>query len=105
VGLTLGPSAPAGRRIAEVPWPKSALVLAVRRGSEVVVSHGETELRAGDRLTMLVRSGIAASIAAAIGASARSPGVVPDCEPPAAGATPAEGARSVRTRTVRCRPH
>jgi CIC family chloride channel protein len=92
VDLILGSSPPAGRRIAEVPWPESALVLAVRRGSEVVVPHGDTELRAGDRLTVLVRWGMAASIADVIGASARPPSVVPDREPPAAGATPDEGA-------------
>ncbi len=44
----------AGRRIADVPWPSSSLVLAIRRGGASVVPDGQTLLRRGDRLTLLL---------------------------------------------------
>jgi len=45
---------PAGRRVAEVSWPSNSLLLAVRHGDEVTVPTGATQLRRGDRLTVLV---------------------------------------------------
>ncbi len=43
-----------GRRIADVTWPPSSLVLAVRRGSTSFLPDGHTELRRGDRLSILL---------------------------------------------------
>lgn len=57
VDLTLGDGAPAGRRVADVRWPASSLLLAVRREGNVVIPRGETVLERGDRLTLLLPSG------------------------------------------------
>jgi len=41
------------KHIHEVAWPLESVIAAVRRGDRLVVPHGETELRAGDRLTIV----------------------------------------------------
>jgi CBS domain-containing protein len=45
---------PAGQRIMDVKWPPSSLVIAVRRDGETRMPTGQTTLRKGDRLTVLV---------------------------------------------------
>jgi CIC family chloride channel protein len=45
---------PAGQRIMDVQWPPSSLVIAVRHNGETFMPDGQTELRKGDRLTVLV---------------------------------------------------
>ena len=49
----------AGRRIADVAWPSSTLVLTITRFGDDIVPHGDTELEAGDELLVLLneRSG------------------------------------------------
>jgi CIC family chloride channel protein len=47
---------PAGRRVNEVAWPGSSLLLAVRRDGRAVEASGELELHKGDRLTLLVKA-------------------------------------------------
>lgn len=42
-----------GRRISEAVFPGDSLVLTIRRDGEVRVPHGSTELKMGDRLTVL----------------------------------------------------
>ena len=51
--LTAG-AFPVGKRIDEVAWPASSLLLAVRRNGQAFQPDGRTELSAGDRLTLLV---------------------------------------------------
>jgi CIC family chloride channel protein len=48
-----------GCRIRDISWPPSTLVVAIRRGAEVFTPNGQTELRPGDRLTVLVPSAAA----------------------------------------------
>jgi Trk K+ transport system NAD-binding subunit len=45
---------PARQRVRDVKWPPSSLVIAVRRNTEAFAPNGQTELRKGDRLTVLV---------------------------------------------------
>jgi len=66
----------AGRRIAEVSWPSSSLVLAVRRGGSSFVPDGQTELRRGDRLSILLPASQANDMDALIGTLAESTGRV-----------------------------
>jgi CIC family chloride channel protein len=47
----LGGSPVAGKRVRELDWPASATLVSVRRGSSVLIPHGETELEVGDTLT------------------------------------------------------
>ncbi|MEO8899241.1 MAG: chloride channel protein [Candidatus Dormibacter sp.] len=54
IDLTLGDGEPSGRRVREVRWPESSLLLAIERAGEVIVPRGDTELRAADRLTVLM---------------------------------------------------
>jgi CIC family chloride channel protein len=45
---------PAGRRVDEVAWPASSMLLAVRRSGRVLDPAGRLELLRGDRLSLLV---------------------------------------------------
>jgi Trk K+ transport system NAD-binding subunit len=45
---------PARQRVMDVQWPPSSLVIAVRRNRQTFAPNGQTELRKGDRLTVLV---------------------------------------------------
>jgi CBS-domain-containing membrane protein len=47
----------AGRALREIRLPLDALVLAIRRGGTTLVPRGDTRLEAGDRLTVLVKTG------------------------------------------------
>ena len=51
--LTAG-AAPFGRRITEVAWPASTLLLAIRRDGQAFSPEHTTTLEQGDRLTLLV---------------------------------------------------
>jgi hypothetical protein len=42
------------RRIREVVWPGEAVIAAIWREDKLIMPHGSTELRAGDRLTIVV---------------------------------------------------
>ncbi len=42
-----------GRAIRDIDLPESALVAMIRRGTELVVPHGSTQIETGDRLTIL----------------------------------------------------
>jgi CIC family chloride channel protein len=63
VEVTLGENAPGGRRVKDVQWPESSLVVAVRRGDQVIVPRGDTELLPHDRLTVLLPSSAANDLA------------------------------------------
>jgi len=58
-----GDRAPVGRRVMDIAWPPSSLVVAVRRGADTFAPNGQTELRRGDRLTVLVPAGHAEGLA------------------------------------------
>jgi chloride channel protein, CIC family len=73
VELELNTSAPpVGSTVAEVRWPPSSLLLAVRRAGSTIQPDDRTLLAQGDRLTVLVRSDHADEIAELISASRRS---------------------------------
>jgi len=46
--------APVRRRLKDVAWPPSTLVVAIRRGADAFTPNGLTMLQRGDRLTVLV---------------------------------------------------
>ena len=41
------------RRLRDMPWSGEILVLAINRGSEVIIPHGNVQVELGDRLTLL----------------------------------------------------
>jgi Trk K+ transport system NAD-binding subunit len=69
VEVTLGEHGPGGRRVMDVPWPESSLVVAIRRGLEVIVPRGDTELLPHDRLTVLLPSAAASDLADLVSAA------------------------------------
>ena len=63
VEVTVPPGgAVAGRRLAALGLPREALVIAVQRGAETLIPRGDTELRAGDRVAVLVRDDAVAEL-------------------------------------------
>ncbi len=46
-----------GRKVKEVPWPSNCLVASLRSRRNVVIPHGDTVLRAGNILVVLVEGG------------------------------------------------
>ncbi|MHB8718409.1 MAG: TrkA C-terminal domain-containing protein [Candidatus Dormibacteria bacterium] len=73
VDVTLPDSQTGGHRVRDVAWPESSLVLAIRRGQEIVVPRGDTELRGGDRLTVLLPQGAALDLADVVSRGIASP--------------------------------
>jgi CIC family chloride channel protein len=54
VDVPLAPdSAAIGRSIAELGLPRAVVLVSIRRGHELVIPHGDTQLRAGDVVTAL----------------------------------------------------
>ncbi len=51
--VTLHNAALFGRELRDVPLPRQALVMGIRRGDEVIVPHGNTKLHYGDRLILV----------------------------------------------------
>ncbi len=45
-------SALAGRRVAEIPWPREAVLVAIERDGALLVPRGDLELRAGDHASI-----------------------------------------------------
>lgn len=45
-------SALANRDVAGIPWPEDIVLVSVQRGTSVLVPHGDTMIRVGDRLTV-----------------------------------------------------
>ncbi|MFN2198009.1 MAG: chloride channel protein [Anaerolineales bacterium] len=43
-----------GKRMSEISWPASCLVASVRRGWNLIIPHGDTRLKRGDRLAVVV---------------------------------------------------
>jgi CIC family chloride channel protein len=42
----------ANRDVAHIPWPEDVVLVSVQRGTSVLVPHGDTMLRIGDRITV-----------------------------------------------------
>jgi CIC family chloride channel protein len=42
----------ANRDVASVPWPEDIVLVSVRRGTSVLVPHGDTMIRVGDQITV-----------------------------------------------------
>lgn len=45
-------SALANREVSAIPWPEDIVLVSVQRGTSVLVPHGDTMIRIGDRLTV-----------------------------------------------------
>lgn len=60
----LADSPASGRRVRELPLEEGALLLAVRRGEELLVPRDDARLEAGDDVLVLVRSGRAEAVLA-----------------------------------------
>ena len=43
----------ANKRIADIHWPQESVVAAIRRGNKQIIPHGNTEIKAGDSLTII----------------------------------------------------
>jgi Trk K+ transport system NAD-binding subunit len=41
----------AAQRVRDVPWPDGAILVSIRRGTSVLIPHGNTMIEPGDRLT------------------------------------------------------
>ena len=44
----------AGKRVSEVSWPRDCVIATLRRGRQVLIPHGNTVLKAGDVLAVVV---------------------------------------------------
>jgi H+/Cl- antiporter ClcA len=67
-----------GRRVADVPWPSDAVLVAVEREGALIVPRGDVVLLAGDRVSIFAVPGAAAKVEALLaapgpGAAAPSP--------------------------------
>src|SRR5512140_49697 len=49
-------SACEGKRVSEVSWPRDSVMASIRRGSRLMIPHGETILQGGDVLTFVIEA-------------------------------------------------
>ncbi|MDE3279178.1 TrkA C-terminal domain-containing protein, partial [Lacticaseibacillus paracasei] len=42
-----------GKMVRDMPWPKEALLIGIRRGEQEVIPHGDSLIREGDTLVLL----------------------------------------------------
>jgi CBS domain-containing protein len=52
----------AGRRVADAPWPREAVLVAVERRGAVIVPRGDLVLAAGDRVSVFASTEAAAAL-------------------------------------------
>ena len=53
--VTIEAGAPcAGKRVSEVAWPRDCVIATLQRGRQVLIPHGETVLKTGDVLVVVV---------------------------------------------------
>jgi Trk K+ transport system NAD-binding subunit len=52
----------AGKAIVELNIPRTAVLVSVRRGEEIIIPRGDTRLRAGDVVTILCEREVAPAI-------------------------------------------
>lgn len=50
------------RRVSEVAWPRAAVIASVRRGGELLIPHGDTQLQAGDVVVAVADDDAAAEL-------------------------------------------
>ncbi|MBP7460621.1 MAG: hypothetical protein KBA26_04985, partial [Candidatus Delongbacteria bacterium] len=43
-----------GRSVKEIAWPRDCVISSIRRGSEIILPHGNTILRQGDVMAFTV---------------------------------------------------
>jgi CBS domain-containing protein len=41
----------ANQAVKDIPWPEGAILVSIRRGTSVLIPHGDTRINPGDRLT------------------------------------------------------
>jgi Trk K+ transport system NAD-binding subunit len=64
---------PAGQRVMDISWPPSSLVLAIQREGTTCVPTGQTRLKKGDRLAILVAAEQADALVDTVGAAPARP--------------------------------
>ncbi len=80
---------PAGQAVAEIPWPPSSLLIAVRRDGQPLTATDDTRLQQGDRLTLLVPAEHADEVTDLVrGERQPPPGQPPPGQPPPGPPTP-----------------
>lgn len=52
-GMVFYGATAAGRKVADIVWPESCLLVSIKRGDEEFIPKGSTHIRAGDRITLL----------------------------------------------------
>ncbi|WP_457554995.1 potassium channel family protein [Candidatus Pyrohabitans sp.] len=52
-----------GRQIREIGMPEGSTIAAIHRNGELIIPRGSTVLRAGDRLTILAKTGVVEKVA------------------------------------------
>jgi Trk K+ transport system NAD-binding subunit len=57
-----------GRRVADVPWPSDAVLVAVEREGALIVPRGDLVILAGDRMSIFAVPGAAAKVEALLAA-------------------------------------
>jgi CBS domain-containing protein len=67
----------AGKRVAEVPWPKEAVLVAIERGEALVVPRGDFELSPGDRISIFATPTAGRSVEALFEVRRGAPGDPP----------------------------
>jgi len=53
-----------GKKMKEIEWPLHCLVMGIKRGETEIISHGDTQIGAGDYLIVLTREDNAAAVRA-----------------------------------------
>ena len=57
--ITVAEGAPAAnKKVAEVKWPEGAVLVRVQRGRRLLIPHGDTLLKPGDRLTIVAEADV-----------------------------------------------
>jgi Trk K+ transport system NAD-binding subunit len=51
-----------GKAVVELGIPRAAVLVSIRRGDEIIIPRGDTQLRAGDVVTMLCEREFAAAV-------------------------------------------
>jgi chloride channel protein, CIC family len=54
------------KKIQDIQWPHDSIVASIRRNGRLIVPHGDTELKAGDRLIIVAALELEVNLAALI---------------------------------------
>lgn len=55
-----------GKTIAKLNLPRDAVLVSIRRGSQLIIPHGDTELQAGDVITALCEQDCSEAVKSAL---------------------------------------